>query len=349
MIGPRPPGDEAPPSTRRAFALRRVVVAVAVAVAGCGSPAPAARPGPPPIPLHLEPACDLAPSAGLSLLVEAKPRAIAQVPDLIPAIALVLPEEHLQAFATAHGGVDLRQIKDLCVARYGETTLSIARVPLDPEKVEAAFEARATGTVTRTVLAPNPRVLRMATEVEREPRRLVIFGHDAVVLEQGAPGRLRAAEAFAFGKLKKSVPALAGAALRDASEALGDRAAVRVFVPGPFEGETAAGLGGLLRGATAAAASAAWAGTGSAIAVRVVLTGAWGEDAGAAAERLGAAAHVLAESPIGHLFGLHRPVRAPSVHVERDALILDATIDGAALARGIHDAVDAEVADIMRR
>jgi hypothetical protein len=35
--------------------------------------------------------------------------------------------------------------------------------------------------------------------------------------------------------------------------------------------------------------------------------------------------------------------------VEPDALVLDATIDGAALARGIHDAVDAEVVDIMRR
>jgi hypothetical protein len=131
---------------------------------------------------------------------------------------------------------------------------------------------------------------------------------------------------------------------------LGD-APVRVFAPGPFEGEMAAGLGGLLRAATAVGGSIKWGGPGSGsnLAVRVVLTGAWGEDASAASERLGAAVHVLSESPVGHLFGLHRPVRAPFVHVEPDALVLDAMIDGDALARGLHDAVDAEVADIMRR
>jgi hypothetical protein len=304
------------------------------------------------VPLHLEPACALAPSAGLSWLVEAKPRAIAEVPDLIPAIALVLPEERLRAFATAHGGIDLRQVQDLCVARYKSALLSIARVPLDPEKVESAFETRATKTVTRAFLAPNPRVVRLGSEVGSEPQQLVVFGRESVALEQGQPGPLRAAEAFAFGKLKKASPALEGAALRRVSEVLGTAAPVRAFAPGPFEGETAKGLGGLLRAATAVGASARWAGTGSNIAIRVVLTGAWGDDANAAAERLGAAAHVLSESPVGHLFGLHRPIQAPTVHVEPDepdALVLDAVIDGDALARGIHDAVDAEVADIMRR
>lgn len=327
------------------------VIAIAIALAtGCGGKRPPPTPpGPPPVPLHLERACGLAPAAGLSWVVELKPRAIAEIPDLIPAIALVLPEERLQTFATAHGGVDLRQVQDLCVARYKSALLSVARVPLDPEKVAAAFETRATSTVTRTFLASNPRVVRLSAEVSAEPQQLVVFGRESVAVEQGKAGPLRAAEAFAFGKLKKAVPALEGAALRRVSEVLGDAAPVRAFAPGPFEGETGSGLGGLMRAATAVGASARWAGSGSGIAVRVVLTGAWGDDAPAAAERLGAAAHVLSESAVGHLFGLHRPIRAPSVHVEPDALVLDAVIDGAALARGIHDAVDAEVADIMRR
>lgn len=324
------------------------IVAIAAAVAtGCRGKPPT-PPGPPPVALHLEPACGLAPAAGLSWLVELEPRAIAEIPDLIPAIALVLPEERLKTFAAAHGGVDLRQIKELCVARYTNALLSIARVPLDPEKVAAAFEDRATSTVTRTSLASNPRVVRLSAEVRGEPARVVVFGRESVAVEQGPAGPLRAAEAFAFGKLKKAVPALEGAALRRAAEVLGEAAPVRAFTPGPFEGEAASGLGGLMRAATAVGASARWAGSGSRVAVRVVVTGAWG-DASAAAERFAAAAHVLSESALGHLFGLHRPVEAPSVHVERDALVLDAVLDGAALARGLHDAVDAEVADIMRR
>jgi hypothetical protein len=31
-----------------------------------------------------------------------------------------------------------------------------------------------------------------------------------------------------------------------------------------------------------------------------------------------------------------------------DALVVDVTIDGASLARGMHDALDAEIGDIMR-
>lgn len=332
----------------RAFALI-AAAALASSLSACGPSTPQAAPAPPAAPLFLTPACGLAPSAGLTWLVDVKPRAIAEVPDLIPAIALVFPEERLSAFAASHGGVDLRQLHELCVARYKDARLSIARVPLDPERIAEAFEARATKTVTRTFLDANPRVVRLTSEVNAEPERVVIFGRESVALEQGAPGPLRAAEAFAFGKLKKAAPALKGAALRHVSEVLGEAPPVRVFVPGPFEGELASGLGGLLRAATALGASARWAGSGSSLAVRLVLAGAWGPDASAAAERLGAAAHVFAESALGHLFGLHRPVTAPVVHVEPDALVLDAVIDGAELARGVHDAVDAEIADIMRR
>jgi hypothetical protein len=298
--------------------------------------------------LHLSPSCDLLPAAGLSWIVEVKPRAIAEIPDLIPPLALVLPEERLRFFTAAHGGVDLRQTKDLCVARYGGTLLEIAHVPLDAERVAAAFEARSTKATSRTLLAKSPRVLRVTGDIAGEPEQLLLFGNEDVAVEQGKPGPLRAVEAFAFGKLRRASPALHGAALRHAADVLG-AAPVRAFAPGPFEGDTAQGLGGLLRAATAVAASARWAGSGTNIAVRVVLTGAWGDDASAASERLGAAAHVLCESTVGRLFGLHQTVTAPFVHAEPDALVLEATLDGDALARGLHDAVDAEVAEIMRR
>ena len=78
-----------------------------------------------------------------SWVLDAKPRAIASIPDLIPAIGLVLPEERLQLFTAAHGGVDLRQVKDLCIAQYKDSQLQIADVMFDPEKVASAFETRA--------------------------------------------------------------------------------------------------------------------------------------------------------------------------------------------------------------
>jgi hypothetical protein len=315
--------------------------------ASCGSPPP---PAPPPAPaqVHVDRACDVAPAAGLSWALAVEPRAIAEIPDLIPAIARVLPEKRMSAFAAAHGGVDPRTVEDLCVARYDGVILTIARTTFDRGRVERAFEERATRVETRAEVARDPSIVRLTGTVNGEPEKLALLGDRAIAYEQGN-GRsvLRAAEAFALGKLKRARPALRSSALARASEVLGD-APVRIFAPGPFEGETAQGLGGLLQVTTAIAASARFAGPPARIAVRVVLTGAF-RDLDAAAERFAAAANVLSESVAGRLFGLHDPIASPRVHVAGDALVLDATIDGDALSRGIHDALDAEVSEIMRR
>lgn len=329
--------------------MKRAAGLVALlACAACRTAPPAAPPGPPPVPLHLEPACDLAPAAGLSWVAAIEPRTIAEVPDLIPAIATVLDEERLRLFATAHGGIDLRQVKELCVAQYPGSLLAVARVPLDPERVARAFDDRSGRPAVRTTLAPNPHVLRFTGDVEGTPHALLLFGRDAAAMEEGKSGPLRAAEAFAFGKLKRASPALRSSALSGTDARL-EGAPVRVLVPGPFTGASAGGLGGLLRATTAVGGSARWAGKGSAIALRLVLTGAWGTDAPAAGERLAAALHVLSESVAGRLFGIAHPLEGPRVTTDPDALTVDAVVDGDLLARGVHDAVDAEVNEIMRR
>lgn len=319
---------------------------LAACATGCG-PRPAPAPPPtPPVPLHLDPACDLVPSAGLDWVLEAHPRAVAEIPDLIPAISLVIPEARFATFARAHGGIDVRQITDLCVARYKDTTLTVARAPFDAAEVERTFAARVTHRGSRAIDIPNPPVVRIWGEVNGEAQQLILFGRDAVVLEQGRQGPARASEAFARGRLHRAAPALQGAALSHVVQLAGD-APVRLFAPGPFEGDVARALGGLMRASTGVAATASFEGPPSRLALRIVLTGAWGKDAEAAGARLAAAAHVVSESPFGRLLGLERPVVAPRIHASADALVLDVTLDGLLLARGIHDALDAEVGEIM--
>lgn len=322
------------------------LAALLVFASACGPKAPAAPPAPPPVPLHLEPACDLAASAGLEWLVDLEPRTVTEIPDLIPVIALVVPEARFGAFAASHGGIDVRQVTDLCVAKYRQTVLSIARAPLDPARVASAFADRQTHPGGKSLDVPNPPVLRMWGEVNGEAQQVVIFGREAVALEQGRAGPVRAAVAFAEGRLRRASPALHAEPLARAAQLVG-KAPVRAFAPGPFEGEIAQGLGGLMRASTAVAASATFAGPPARIAVRVVLTGAWGKDAPVAAERLAAAVHVVSETPFGRLLGLHRPLVPPQVQSSADALVMEVTIDGVALARGLHDALDAEIGDIM--
>lgn len=286
------------------------------------------------------------PGAGLSWLVWAKPRAIAAEVDLVPSIALLFPEERFATFAKRHGGLDLRQMHELVVARYGEaTSLYAARVPHDPAKLEAAFAAKATAVEARAVDQASPPVVRVFGEVAGERQQLAIFDRDAVALEVGRFGPLRAVEAFAMGKLKKAKPALKSGPLARAAELLGAAPLVAV-APGPFSGELEKGLGGLLRASTAAGVSIN--AKGRALVARVVLTGAWGDDAPRAAERLDAAMNVVRASGLGRLCGAHEPLGAPTTRGLPDALVHDVTVDAARVAKGLHDAVDADVAELMR-
>jgi hypothetical protein len=324
-------------------------MALALALASaCGPSAPPVPPAPPAAQLHLSPACDLAPAAGLEWIVDAKPRAIAQTLDLVPAIGLVVTEARFKAFSEGHGGIDLRQTEELCVARYKSATLAIVRTPFDASRVERTFTDRATKDFGRAIDVANPPVVRLWGDVAAQPEQLVLFGHDALAFEDGKGAATRVAEAFALGKLKRAAPALHGAALEAAAARVGD-APLRAFAPGPFDGAAAQGLGGLLRATTAVAIAARFAGPPARIAVRLVLMGAWAEDGPAAAERLSAAVHVIAESSLGRLLGLHQPIDPPQVRAGMDALVLDTTLDGMALARGLHDALDAEVDEILRR
>ncbi len=339
-------------------ALGGALVAL-IAAPGCGGKrnAPTTPAAPPPAPLHLDPATDLAAAAGLVWLVDVRPRDVFAALDLIPALSLVLPETRLDAFAKKNGGVDLRKLSQLVVATYKEASLYVARGAFDPARLEKTFEERTEqldGRALDKATAPSGAaaapITRLWGTARGQREQIAIFGREAFALERGRFGPLRATEAFAQGKLKRAKPALRDVPLARAAELVGD-APFRAFAPGPFEGEWAAGLGGLLKASTAAAVAArprSDAGaTKGRVDVTLVLTGAWGDDADAASARLAAAYGRLADDPLGKLCGLNRPIEAPRTRGSSDALTLDVGLDGFEIARGLRAATEATVEEVM--
>jgi hypothetical protein len=315
-------------------------------------------------PLDLGAAIDWAPAAGLSSIVVVEPKAILAHPELLPPIADVIPDESFDVFAKRHGGVDPRALEELVIASYGaDRTLVLARGNVDPTKLEAAFGDRVLEPKRTVDQAGGPlsTVVRLEGDRGADEHEMVLFGHQAVGYETEviAPsegrtrthvGPLRAAELFALGKLKKAAPALRAAPLDVTAKLVGD-GVVRIFFPGPFEGGSEAGLAGLLKATTSVGIAIRPEPRKDAVPalhVTLVLTGAWGEGAPAAAERLGAALTTMASSSLGKLCGVNQPLRGPDVRGAPDSLTAEAVIDAAAVGRGLHAAVASEVSEIMK-
>jgi hypothetical protein len=324
---------------------RRELLAL-LALAACGGHV---APGPPaaaPQPLALGQAVDLVPAAGLVWLLDARLRDLFASDALIPALALVLPAARLDAFAKRHGGIDLRSVSELALAAYPDANLAVARATLDPARVEGAFAARAVTVDGRAVEGD---VVRTWGTVDKAREQIAIFGREAIALEHGRFGPLRAAEYFAQGRLKRAQPALLADPLAHAAALLGD-APLRAFAPGPFAGDLAQGLGGLLAAATAVAGAATplEREPDGALSLRFVVTGAWGQDAAAAADRLRAAFGVLAGDSLGRLLGVDRPLEPARAWGDTEALRLEVTVNALALGKGLRDATRATVEDVMR-
>jgi hypothetical protein len=321
----------------------------ALAAAACTASRPTrSAPGAPqPDPaLMLDPIVDLVPAAGLVWLVDLRPPELLESPAMARAVDLVIPADRFDAFAQSHGGVDLRRAAELSVAGFADVTLGLVRLPVDPGRVEKAFGDRAGAVDGRAV---EQGVVRVWGTVGGSREQIAIFGHDGVGQERGRFGPLRVAGYFARGKLRRSPQALRADPLAAAAERLGN-APARAFAPGPFVGPWAGGLGGLLAGATAAAASATPLRQPNgevALALTLILLGAWGDQASDAAARLGAAFNVLAQDSLGRLCGLNRPLGGPHVVGDATEVRLEVTVDPTLLARGIRDATGGTAADIV--
>lgn len=309
-------------------------------------------------PLHLRPVSDLAPAAGVVWLVDARPRDLLVIPEMAAHVRLIFPDDHFDAFAKRHGGVDLRQLSELEVVGYRAATLFLAHGVFDPSKVERAFTARAKtdGRAIDRQGDPLSTIVRTWGTVNGEREQIAIFGHEAIGLEIGRFGPLRAAEFFAEEKLKKSSPALRASPLARASELVGETP-LRAFAPGPFEGDASRALGGLLRASTAIAIAVTVLPPGKTesgdepsarLAIRVVLLGDWKEDAVAATSRLAAAIHTLSQSSLGRLMGLDHPSAEPKVRlIADDALAADLTLSALDVFRGFQMATGAGADDVL--
>ncbi len=338
-----------------------LTILLGVAAAACGpgvhDPAP---PQPAPLPpLPVDAATDLAAAAGLVWLVDLRLRELFASTDLIPAIGVLFPEAHLDRFAATNGGVDLRQLTELCVASYPEATLVVGRGMFDEARLTKAFidrldqvDGRAEDHAKLADGRPAAPITRMWGSARRSREQLAVVSREAFVFERGRLGPLAAAEMFAEGKLKRAKPALRTSPLDRVVELLGGSSAAPAlaFAAGPFTGEQAKGLGGLLAAAFAAGISARPS-SGEAgrarLDVKVVLTGAWGQSGADAAVRLASELDELAQDPLGRLCGLDRPLAPPKATSTSDALVLDVALDPLAIARGLHDVTEASLADIM--
>lgn len=330
--------------------MKRRAAVAALLVVACGPAATPPLPAPPPVDAKLEltTAERLVAAPGLEWLVVATPRALAGDPSLIPWIASFASEERLNAYAKATGGIDLRRTEGLALAGYRDTRLTVAFVPHDAARAEAAFERRASVVEGRALDARNPQVLRVWGSTSEGREQLLSVGGRAIVLETGRFGPLRASEAFALGRLKRARPALESAPLDDVAKRLGP-APVRIFFPGPFVDEWRKGLGGLMAAATAVGVAVAPESQAAALTlrVRVVVLGAWGSEHRRAAAHLAGELARVVESPIGRLCGADRPVGEPEISSDEDSLRVDSRFDGRLVTQGLRDATTAEIDEIM--
>jgi len=334
----------------------------ALLLVACGAPAP--PPPPAERPIDLPPLVDLAPAAGLDSLVDARPRELLAHPELLPLVLRVVPEEQLHTFARRHGGVDPLKLEDLVVATYGASTLALASGDFDDARLERAFADRTTRVTGRFVDEPGgplSSIVRLEGEAPDERIALALFGRRAVAVEThaaaGRIGPLRASELFAMHKLARARPALETAPLDAAAAALGD-APVRIFFPGPFEGETAHGLAGLLAAATAVAIAVRAHVTDRSdpndlvshvgLDVTIDLLGAWNDDAPIAGQRFAAAIERIGRSDLGRLCGLNQLIRGPVLKTSSTVLSLFAVVDAERLASGARAATSSQINEIMK-
>jgi hypothetical protein len=328
--------------------------AVALAsLAGCGTTPPPPPKLPPLPPLRTESLAALLPEPGLVWAVRARPRAIAQIPWLIPSIAAFAPEDRLDRFLRTTG-VDLRQATEAWFATYdlgrGETTLQLFRHVADPAVVERKFRERLSEKVERVVDRPD--LVRLGGGIGPERHVMVRLGRDVVAFERGATVK-RGVAAILAARAQGQLANVDGIESAEPLGALlrrfGDAPVVGV-APGPLEVPEKEGkrseLAGLLSVSTGVGVGVrptAREGIGAAFAV----AGPFGERAAEASDVLTRAWSSLQRTEVGRMLALdHERDSAIATHgVDTAALAVE--LDAGSFAEGLRKVTDLDLRSLL--
>jgi hypothetical protein len=271
----------------------------------------------------------------------AKPQAILAEPELGPALLQIVSERRLDAFAEA-SGVDLRRVAHGAVAGFPYATLYLAEVPAGVARAarEHFVERLVAGAVTKQ---PRPTLTRITGVVGQTPETLLTADESLLAVAVGDPLLAKIAEAYAEERLKNSPSALRGSALSTLPNLDADNLAV-LLAPGPFSDEWRRAALGLLESTVAVGVGLKPIGHGK-IAATVCLSGAWGDTAEQAKDRLATAWTSFVASSAGHLFALNP---AASVNASSELLTLRVELEIEPILRGLKAAVLSDVADLLQ-
>lgn len=338
--------------TLRARALAAIALTFA-ATACLPTPAPPVRQAEdPPPPFGIEDPAELLPTAGLRWAVLARPRTIFDDPELSLELTKTITPARMKRLQQTYGVGSPAGLRQLAYVSYGATTLVVVATPIQPSSVERSVAAisEIEGRAVDRQIDPRGRITRFWGTVGKERQQWALLGHEAVAVESGRFGPLRAVEAFAAGRLKKARPVASLDEIKVARRAMPSPDLMAIIRP-PLEAPWDELGGGVLRSARFVTVTAklrdGGPGPERALAVRAHVFGDWGDRRVEAQERLGAVWDALAASRLGRLFGLDRPLAPFSARGDEEMLAFEVTVDATRIARGLHWATGASTAEIF--
>lgn len=298
----------------------------------------------------------LLPFAGLKWLISLRPERLANTAWLRETVARLAEDERLDVLARATG-LDLRAVPEMVLAGYGggadEVVMWLVRHRQDQLLVERRFRERLTGGESRSALGHQ--LVGVWGSVGTATRGFVSIGRDVAGFQYGGDrqrGPARIALLYAQDKLAKIPTALQEPALLRLDGELG-LAPLKLLIPGPFDGDVARGLRGLMAGAYAIGASLSPTERQS-LRLTALMVGDYdsagrpGADRQRAVELLRAAWDDFGKSDLGHLLGAHQPLAPPVVDASPSGLSLNVELDADAAFRGLRAATIDDARDIMR-
>jgi hypothetical protein len=254
-----------------------------------------------------------------------------------------LPDEKLDGFSD-RTGVDLRKLETALVAGFDMGTLYLGACSEScGPSARARFIERLSGREVVTLTDTEPAAATVKGTLDGEPFGFLDMGRVVGVASRDLT-LARIPVAYALGKLKKTPPALRGAALSTLPD-LGRDRLVTFYAPGPFEGEWTRGLHGMLSAALALALYVE-AVDDDYLRFTVVMSGDFSEGGQAAIDELTRVFGEIAASSTGKLFAFER-ARSIRGSFNPQYLTLSAELPLSPLVSGLRAAVIADVWEIL--